>query len=105
MIMELEEILSQRIKKHCLPHFNDSHYKHAAHEAMIQVEQALKEKGRVKDKRFGTTLISSLFKFDGIEKNIKLQKSNYSICSNFSQAIIYLRKMQMDLEKNCGKWE
>jgi hypothetical protein len=62
MTMELEEILSQRIKKHCLPLFNDSHYKHAAHEAMIQMEQALKEKGRVKDKRFGTTLISSLFK-------------------------------------------
>lgn len=56
-----------------MPLFNDSHHKHAAHEAMIQVEQALKEKGRVNDKRFGMTLIDSLFKFEGIEKNKQLQ--------------------------------
>lgn len=75
--MELitEDLLSPRIRKHCLPLWQDGYYKHAAHEAMIQVEQALKEKGLVqqKDKRFGRTLITSLFKLGGEEKSVKLR--------------------------------
>ena len=73
MTLELEELLSPRIKKHCMPMFRDGHYKHAAHEAMTQVEQALKEKGRVNDQRFGQTLITSLFKFWGTDKYIRLR--------------------------------
>lgn len=58
-----EKYLSPRIVKHCLPVWNDGHYKHATHEAMIQVEQALKEKGLIQkgSNIFGHTLISNLF--------------------------------------------
>lgn len=75
--MELitEDLLSPRIQKHCLPLWRDRYYKHAAHEAMIQVEQALKEKGLVqqRDRRFGHTLVTSLFKSGGKDKSVKLR--------------------------------
>ena len=44
MELTTEDLLSPRIHKHCLPLWQDGYYKHAAHEAMIQVEQALKGK-------------------------------------------------------------
>ena len=65
--------LSPRIEKHCLKLWQDEHYKHAAREAMVQVELALKEKGIVKDGRFGRTLIDSLFTIGGKHKTIKLR--------------------------------
>lgn len=73
METEIEELLSPRIAKHCLPLYSDGHYKHAAHEAMIQVEMALKEKGQVKDKRFGYTLVESLFHIGGKGQYIRLR--------------------------------
>lgn len=73
MKLAFEELLSPRISKHCIPLFQEGHYKHAAHEAMIQVEKALKEKGKVKDKRYGQTLISSLFSFGEKKKYIRLR--------------------------------
>jgi uncharacterized protein (TIGR02391 family) len=73
MELGVEELFSPRIQKHCLSLWCDGYYKHAAHEAMIQVEQALKEKGMVNEKRFGHTLITSLFKFGSNEKTIKLR--------------------------------
>jgi uncharacterized protein (TIGR02391 family) len=75
MELTTEDLLSPRIRKHCLPLWQDGNYKHAAHEAMIQVEQALKEKGLVqqKDKKFGHTLVTSLFKLSSQEKSIKLR--------------------------------
>ena len=73
MTLEFEELLCPRIKKHCLTPFRDGHFKHAAHEAMIQVEQALKDKGMVNDKRFGQILITSLFRFGDKDKCIRLR--------------------------------
>ena len=73
MTLEFEELLCPRIKKHCLTPFRDGHFKHAAHEAMIQVEQALKDKGMVNDKRFGQILITSLFRFGDKDKYIRLR--------------------------------
>lgn len=71
--MDIENILSPRIKKHCMPLCNDGHFKHAAHEAMIQVELALKNKGQVTDNRFGHTLVESLFGKNGKGQHIKLR--------------------------------
>lgn len=62
--MELKEILNQRIAKNCLQLYADGHFKHAAHEAMIQVEKALKEKRQVPDGLFGARLIDRLFTLD-----------------------------------------
>jgi uncharacterized protein (TIGR02391 family) len=70
MKIDLEDLLSPRIVKHCMPLYSDGHYKHAAFEAMKQVELALKEKGEVKDKKFGVTLVRSLF---GKGQGIKLR--------------------------------
>ncbi len=69
----IEVQLSPRIQKHCLKLWQDQHYKHAAFEAIIQVELALKEKGMVKDGKFGRTLIDSLFTIGGRYKTVKLR--------------------------------
>lgn len=73
MEVKIEELLGPRIAKHCLPLYVDGHYKHAAHEAMTRVELALKEKGQVKDRRFGRTLVKSLFHTGGEGQYIKLR--------------------------------
>ena len=69
------ELLSPRIQEHCLPLWRDGYFKHAAHEAMILVEQALKEKGLKKEsyKKYGQTLITSLFQISGKENSVKLR--------------------------------
>jgi len=69
------ELLSPRIQEHCLPLWSDGYFKHAAHEAMILVEQALKEKGLKKEsyKKYGQTLITSLFQISGKENSVKLR--------------------------------
>jgi hypothetical protein len=72
MSESIEVQLSPRIQKHCLKLWQDEHYKHAAREAVVQVELALKEKGMVKDGRFGKTLIDSLFTVGGKHKTVKL---------------------------------
>jgi hypothetical protein len=69
----IEVQLSKRIQKHCLKLWQDKYYKHAAREAMVQVELALKEKGMVNDGKFGKTLIDSLFLLGGKHKNVKLR--------------------------------
>jgi len=75
MEYNVAELLSARIQKHCLPLWDGGHYKHAAHEAMILVEQALKEKGLTKaySKKYGQTLITSLFRIGGKETSVKLR--------------------------------
>lgn len=69
----IEVQLSPRINKHCLKLWQDDHYKHAAREAVVQVELALKEKGMVKDGKFGKMLIDSLFTIGGKHKTVKLR--------------------------------
>ena len=69
MEVNIKTLLHPRIEKHCETLFDDGHYKHAASEAMIQVELALKEKSGEK-KKFGVNLTSSLF---GVGRGIKLR--------------------------------
>lgn len=57
----IEKFLAPRIVKNCLPLFKDGHFKHSAREAMVQVEKALKEKGKIEDIQFGVKLIGALF--------------------------------------------
>lgn len=58
----IEKLLSPRIVKNCMSLFNDGHFKHSAREAMVQVEIALKKKGKVEDiQQFGARLIGNLF--------------------------------------------
>lgn len=73
MQIKAEDLLSTRIVKHCLKLYENKHFKDAAREAMIQVEQALKEKGMVKSNLFGQNLIVSLFKMGGKNENVKLR--------------------------------
>lgn len=61
MDYELRALLAPRITKHCLQLLQDGHFKHAAREAMVQVEMALKEKGRIEGIQYGATLIGNLF--------------------------------------------
>ena len=72
MKIELEELLNPRIIKHCMSSYRDGHYKHAALEAMTQVEKALKEKveegGDVKG--YGVRFVTNLL---GKGRGIKLR--------------------------------
>ena len=65
MYINIKDFLNPRIEKHCLPLYCDGYYKHAALEAMMQVELALKEKisseGGSKDKRYGVFLVKNIF--------------------------------------------
>jgi uncharacterized protein (TIGR02391 family) len=69
MNVEFEVLLHPRILRHCEHLFTNGHYKHAALEAMTQVELALKEKSGVENK-FGVNLCTDLF---GAGKGIKLR--------------------------------
>lgn len=59
----IQNLLAPRIAKNCLPQLRDGYSIDAAREAMVQVELALKEKGKVNvdDRLFGVTLIRKLF--------------------------------------------
>lgn len=61
MPLNLDDLLVPRIIKNCLPLLKDGHFKHAAREAMVQVELALKQKGKIEDIQFGIRLIKDLF--------------------------------------------
>jgi uncharacterized protein (TIGR02391 family) len=69
MNVEFETLLHPRVLNHCKQLYIDGHYKHAALEAMTQVELALKEKSGVKNK-FGVNLVTSIL---GKNKSIKLR--------------------------------
>lgn len=73
MSESIEVQLSPRIQEHCLKLWQDHYYKHAAREALVQVELALKEKGMVNDRRFGKILIDSLFTVGDKHKTVKLR--------------------------------
>jgi hypothetical protein len=62
MALNLDDLLAPRIVKHCLPPMKDGHFRHAAREAMIQVELALKQKGKVEGIQFGIQLIKNLLR-------------------------------------------
>jgi uncharacterized protein (TIGR02391 family) len=54
-----DDILHPRIIKNCIPLFDDGHYPQSAHEALKQVELALKEKTGIK-KIYGVNLCKQL---------------------------------------------
>ena len=68
----IQELLAPRITKNCVPQFRGGYFKGAAHEAMIQVELALKEKGRVEGTQFGVNLIKDLFGRSGVTLRVPL---------------------------------
>ena len=70
MILEDVETLAPRIVKNCLPRLRDRYFKDAVREAMVQVEMALKEKGKVEGRQFGANLIGNLF---AGEKGVRLR--------------------------------
>ena len=50
----IKKLLAPRVVKNCVPLFKEGHFKHSAREAMVQVEIALKEKGKIDDiQQFG----------------------------------------------------
>lgn len=69
MFSDFEKLLHPRVIKHCKKLVDDGHYKHAASEAMRQVELALKEKSGVRN-NYGVRLTKSLF---GQGNGIKLR--------------------------------
>jgi len=87
-----EDLLHPRIAKHCKKLVDDDHFKHAAIEAMTQVELALKEKTGLKDK-YGVRLTKALFgQGNGIKLSVPfgedLQKQAESL---FTGAFSYYR--------------
>jgi len=72
MQVKLGDLLSIRIVKHCLPLYENGNFKDAAREAMVQVEQALKEKIQIDRNLFGRNLVVTLFKLGGKDRNVKL---------------------------------
>jgi uncharacterized protein (TIGR02391 family) len=70
MNIKLEDLLHPQIEQKCIKLLKDGHFKHAALEAMIQVELSLKDKGFAPPKKFGEDLIKWIF---GSGENIKLR--------------------------------
>lgn len=59
---QIQSLLAPRIEKNCLPLLQDRPFPSAAREAMVQVEKALKEKGKVVGhQNFGVDLVRNLF--------------------------------------------
>lgn len=58
----VKKLLAPRIEKHCLSLYESGQHKHAAREAMVQVELALRERGRLGSDCFGLGLIQRVFK-------------------------------------------
>ena len=54
-------LIAPRIEKHCLPLFDAGFFKDSAREALVQVEKAMKEKGKTGTKMYGVRLIKGLF--------------------------------------------
>lgn len=92
MEVEFELLLHPRVLSHCKQLVIDGHYKHAALEAMTQVELALKEKSGVK-KEFGVNLCRSLFgKGDGIKLRVPFGDEMQAKAEDlFSSAFSYYR--------------
>ncbi len=57
---DLEKLLAPRVLHHGAELHKSGHHRHAAREAMVLVEKALKEKGRIEDVQFGIRLIRNL---------------------------------------------
>jgi len=92
MDIKFETLLHQRVLTHCKQLVIDGHYKHAAFEAMIQVELALKEKSGVKNK-FGVNFTQSLFgQGDGIKLRVPFgEEMQKQVERLFSGAFSYYR--------------
>lgn len=57
---KLLALIAPRIEKHCVSFFDGGFFKESAREAMVQVEQAIKEKGKTGNKLYGVRLITNL---------------------------------------------
>lgn len=62
MDMDIKKLLAPRIEKNCLSLYESGEHKHAAREALVQVELALREKARLGSDSFGAGLIQRAFK-------------------------------------------
>lgn len=69
-MIDLDELLHQRIIDKCKSLYEDGHFPQAALESMKQVELAIKEKTGIGEKLFGVRLVNQVF---GSEKGIKLK--------------------------------
>ena len=62
MDYQILDLLAPRIEKNCLPLLRDGYFKAVAREAMVQVEKALKEKGKIiGDELYGRDLVREIF--------------------------------------------
>jgi len=57
---KLLALIAPRIEKHCVSLFDGGLFKESAREAMVQVEKAIKEKGKTANKLYGVRLIKNL---------------------------------------------
>ena len=61
MFKELYSLLAPRIQKNCVELFDDGYFTASAREALVQVEKAIKHKGKTGNKLYGVKLIRHLF--------------------------------------------
>ena len=104
--VDFEELLHKRIITSCRKLFTDREYKHASHEAMTQVEIALKEKSGVKNK-FGVNLCRSLFggpKSKGIKLRVPFGNEMQEQAARFFEgAFSYYRNYAVHDGENIDK--
>jgi len=60
--MDINKLLAPRIEKHCLSLYESGEHKHAAREALVQVELAMRERARLGADSFGARLVQRVFK-------------------------------------------
>ncbi|MFA6013317.1 MAG: TIGR02391 family protein [Desulfobacteraceae bacterium] len=58
---KLLALIAPRIEKHCVSLFDGGFFKESAREALVQVEKAIKEKGKTGNTLYGVRLIKNLF--------------------------------------------
>jgi len=88
----IDQMLHPRILRNCMQLHLDGHFKHAAREAMVQVELTLKERG-ARGNLYGVRLVNALFgKGSGIKLRVpfgpEMQRETHAL---FQAAFSYYR--------------
>jgi uncharacterized protein (TIGR02391 family) len=86
--MDIKLLLAPRIEKHCRGLLESGEYKHAAREALVQVELALRGKTRLGPEFFGTRLIQRVFKgHQGVVLKVPLGEELQQKAQNYFEGV------------------
>jgi len=91
--MDIKKLLAPRIEKHCLSLYESGEHKHAAREALVQVELAMRERARLGADSFGARLVQRVFKgHEGVMLKVPLGDDLQEKAQKYFEAVfLYYR--------------